>query len=112
PSEQPIGRQAIDPLDLMLQSSGGVRVVLLILIAASFAVWVIWFLKAFQLGRMSRAQHEFEHASRAASGVAELMGLARQHPGAPGAHIVRELGKRRAQPNLSAELLMSVAKRA
>ncbi len=109
---EPVGRQALDPFQLMMQASGVVLVVLLILVVASFAVWVIWFLKAFQLSRMRRAQFEFEHAARAATGVGELMGLARQHPLAPGAHIVRELGKRRAHPNLSAELLMSVAKRA
>ena len=39
----------LNPMRLMLGSSGVVLVVLLILIAAGTSVWVIWLLKAMQL---------------------------------------------------------------
>jgi biopolymer transport protein TolQ len=102
----------LDPISLMMHSSGVVLVVLLLLVLASFLVWVIWFLKTLQLRRLGRAQARFEeHASRAHSATT-LLGVANQHPDAPGARVVAELGRRQGQPNLSAELLMSVAKRA
>lgn len=111
-NENDVAPESLDPLQLVLQSSGVVLVVLMILVAASFAVWIIWFLKGLQLRRLHHAQVGFEDAARSASSAAELAAAARQHPAAPGARIVRELSKKRAQPNLSAELLMSVAKRA
>jgi biopolymer transport protein TolQ len=89
-----------------------VLVVLVVLVFASVAVWLIWFLKALQIRRLESAQEGFESALRAASSAADLAAAARQHPQAPGARVVRELSRKRAQPNLSAELLMSVAKRA
>lgn len=105
-------REALDPLELVLHSSGVVMVVLAILVVASVGVWLIWFLKGMQLRRLRSAQEGFEQAARSASTAADLAAAARQHPNAPGARIVRELSRKRAQPNLSAELLMSVAKRA
>lgn len=102
----------IDPLALAFQSEGVVLGVLLILIVASFAVWVIWFLKALQLGRLRSAQRDFEEAALSATSARELEVIANQHPSAPGARVVKQLGNRRDRPNLSAELLMSIAKRA
>jgi biopolymer transport protein TolQ len=102
----------MDPLHLMLESSGVVLVVLLILIVASFAVWLIWFLKALQIRRLRTAQRQFEEAALRARNTTDLESIARQYPTAPGARVAYELIKRRDQPNLSAELLMSVAKRA
>jgi biopolymer transport protein TolQ len=110
--KQPESPEALDPLSLVFQSSGVVLVVLVILVVASLAVWLIWFLKALQLRNMRSAQAGFEGVAKAASSAADLAAAARQHPHAPGARIVRELSKKRTQPNLSAELLMSVAKRA
>ncbi len=104
--------KALEPLDLMMQSSGVVLVVLLILIVASFAVWLIWFLKSLQLRRLQAAQSRFEEAASRAHGAYELEAVARQVADAPGSRVVFELLRRRNQPNLSAELLMSVAKRA
>lgn len=104
--------KATQPLDLMMQSSGVVLVVLLILVAASFAVWLIWFLKTLQLSRLRSAQTRFEEAASRASGAYELETAARSVSGAPGSRVVFELLRKRNQPNLSAELLMSVAKRA
>jgi biopolymer transport protein TolQ len=104
--------KALNPLDLMFQSSGVVLAVLLILVVASFAVWLIWFLKALQVRRLRAAQQQFEEAAVRARGAYELEAVARQYASAPGARVVFELLRRRDQPNLSAELLMSVAKRA
>lgn len=102
--------KAMQPLDLMLQSSGVVLVVLLLLLTASFAVWLIWFLKTLQLNRLRSAQLRFEEAAARAGGAYELESAARAVAGAPGSRVVFELLRRRSQPNLSAELLMSVAK--
>lgn len=104
--------KALNPVDLMLETSGVVLVVLLILIVASFAVWVIWFLKSLQIRRMRTAQQHFEDAALRARSAYELETIARQFATAPGARVIYELVRRKEQPNLSAELLMSIAKRA
>jgi biopolymer transport protein TolQ len=100
------------PIDLMLGSSGMVLVVLLMLIVASFAVWVIWFLKIFQLGRLRSAQHRFEVETGKAVTAEQLLTLATRHPDAPGARVVNELGRRQRVAGPNIELLKSVAKRA
>jgi biopolymer transport protein TolQ len=110
--EQTAPSVATGPIDLMLHSSGMVLIVLLLLIVASFAVWVIWFLKSFQLGRLRAAQARFEHESAAALSADQLFGLAARHPDAPGARVVAELARRQRQAALSAEILSSIAKRA
>ena len=102
----------IDPFQLMLDSSGVVLVVLLLLVVASILVWIIWFLKSLQLARMRGAQRRFEAEAEHATRSSELIGIAEQHREAPGARVVLELARRRRHPNLSAELLVSVAKRA
>ncbi|MEN9579392.1 MAG: hypothetical protein RJA70_2401, partial [Pseudomonadota bacterium] len=68
----------IDPLSLAFQSRGVVLGVLLILVVASFAVWVIWFLKALQLARMRSAQRDFEEAAASATSARELEVIADQ----------------------------------
>lgn len=102
----------LDPLALAFASRGVVLVVLLLLIAASFAVWVIWALKALQVGRLRRAQQNFERSAIAAGSALQLERLAHENGSAPGARVVAQLSMHKQQPNLSAELLMSVAKRA
>jgi biopolymer transport protein TolQ len=109
---EPAPVQALSPLQLVMNSSGVVLVVLLILISASFAVWLIWFLKSMQLGRLKVSQRDFEEAAVRARNATDLESIARQFPNAPGSRVIYELSRRREQPNLSAELLMSVAKRA
>jgi len=105
-------QKALNPIQLMLQSSGVVLVVLLILVAFAFGVWVIWFLKTMQLGRLRAAQHEFERATETIERPDDLVALALKHKAAPGARVVMELAKRHDAGAPSADLLMAVAKRA
>lgn len=105
------GAPALDPLSLVRQASGVVLVVLAILIVASFAVWMIWFLKAMQLRKLQAAQDRFERAAAEVSEASALVALGIQHKGAPGGRIVVEMAKR-PRSHLTAEFLMSVAKRA
>src|SRR4051812_36664471 len=101
----------LNPIDLALGSSGVVLLVLLILIAASLAVWIIWFLKSAQLRRMGSENRAFEQASSKLERPGELLELAQRHKSAPGARVVLELARRRRQGNTS-ELLQAVARRA
>ena len=102
----------LNPIRLMLGSSGVVLVVLLILMCAATGVWVIWFLKSLQLRRLRSAQHQFEAAAERVAGASDLISLALEHRDTPGARVVLEMAKRHHLPNLSADLLLAVAKRA
>ncbi|HEY3236334.1 MAG TPA: MotA/TolQ/ExbB proton channel family protein [Polyangiaceae bacterium] len=107
------GRTAeLDPIGLMLGSSGVVLVVLLILLCASTSVWLIWFLKSAQLRRLRSAQHRFERETLGVESASELIAVASRHAGAPGARVVFELAKRHHQANLTSEFLLAIAKRA
>jgi biopolymer transport protein TolQ len=108
----PVPNSDVSPIQLLLGSSGVVLVVLLILISASIAVWLIWFLKSLQLSRLRTAQHRFEQEAETVTRASDLISLALQHREAPGARVVLELAKRHHQPNLSSDLLAAVAKRA
>jgi biopolymer transport protein TolQ len=101
----------LDPLSLVLQASGVVLVVLVLLVVASFAVWLIWFLKSLQLRRLGAAQARFEREAGEVTEASALVSLGIQHKTAPGARVVVEMAKR-SRGNLTAEFLMSVAKRA
>jgi biopolymer transport protein TolQ len=107
----PAGAHALDPLSLVRQASGVVLVVLALLIVASFAVWMIWFLESMQLRKLQAAQDRFERAASEVAEASALVALGIQHKGAPGGRIVVEMAKR-PRSNLTAEFLMSVAKRA
>jgi len=104
--------KGLDPIGLMLGASGVVLVVLSILIVASCLVWLIWFLKAAQIGRLQSTHHAFEKASASVERASDLIALAIQHKSSPGARVVLELAKRHHQRHLTSELLMAVAKRA
>jgi biopolymer transport protein TolQ len=103
---------ALDPVHLMLNSSGVVLVVLIILIIASTAVWLIWFLKSTQLVRLRGAQHRFEREAEGLESASDLISLSLRHRSAPGARVVLELAKRHHQQNLTNDLVLAVAKRA
>jgi biopolymer transport protein TolQ len=107
----PAGTPTLDPLTLVRQASGVVLVVLALLIVASFAVWLIWFLKSMQLRKLQSAQDRFERDASEVAEASALVALGIQHKGAPGGRIVIEMAKR-PRSNLTAEFLMSVAKRA
>lgn len=98
----------LDPISLVLHSSGPVFVVVWVLVAAAVLVWVIAFLKTLQIGRLSRAEKRFEREARLASNADELFDAANRFQDAPGAVVVLELGKRSG----SQKWLDSVAKRA
>jgi biopolymer transport protein TolQ len=121
PSEVPIALasastgsapKTLDPIQLMLSSSGVVLVVLLLLIAASTLVWLIWILKSAQLGRLISAQHKFEVEAERVSSAADLVHLAQRHLGAPGARVVLELGKHQHLIYQGPDYLIAVSKRA
>ena len=112
PGGDPEKAAALNPIDLMFESSGVVLVVLMLLVVASFAVWVIWLLKAMQIGRLRGLQLGFERAATQAASSQELVALAMQHPGAPGARVVTELARRSNQRHLTAELLQAIGRRA
>jgi biopolymer transport protein TolQ len=105
-------QEPLNPIQLMLQSSGVVLVVLLVLVVFSFGVWVIWFLKEMQLNRLRSAQHDFERASETVERPDDLVALAIRHKSAPGARVVMELARRHDTGSPSTDLLMAVAKRA
>ncbi|HEX7452313.1 MAG TPA: MotA/TolQ/ExbB proton channel family protein [Polyangiaceae bacterium] len=104
--------KGVDPIGLMLGASGVVLVVLSILVVASCLVWLIWFLKSAQIGRLLSTHRAFEKATATTEHASDLIALAIQHKAAPGARVVLELAKRHHQRHLTSELLMAVAKRA
>jgi biopolymer transport protein TolQ len=111
PAENPQA-PALDPIQLVLGASGVVLVVLALLVVASILVWLIWFLKAAQLGRLRSAERSFEQEAETVERSQDLIALALAHKEAPGARVVLELAKRHHQRHLTAELLNAVAKRA
>jgi biopolymer transport protein TolQ len=104
--------KGLDPIQLMLSSSGVVLVVLLLLITASTLVWLIWFLKSAQIGRLASAHHKFEVEAERVSSSSDLVHLAQQHLGAPGARVVLELAKHQHLVSQGPDYLISIAKRA
>ncbi|HLV64957.1 MAG TPA: MotA/TolQ/ExbB proton channel family protein [Polyangiaceae bacterium] len=104
--------KALDPLSLMLGSSGVVLVVLVILIVASALVWLIWFLKFAQLRRLRSAEELFERASEKLPRPADLVSLAQRHASAPGARVVLAIARRQQTQPAGADLLTAVARRA
>jgi len=102
----------LDPMELMLSSSGVVLVVLCILVLFSTMVWVIWLLKWMQLSRLRSALQRFETDSERIAENGELVSLALKHQSSPGGRIVLELAKRQDQGDLGVDHLLAVAKRA
>ena len=109
---QPPEPHQLDPLQLMMGTSGIVLVVLIALMIASFAVWIIWLLKTLQVSRLRSLNREFEREAEAVVNAQDLISLALRYESAPGGRVVIELAKRHHQQNLSAELLQAVARRA
>jgi len=98
----------LDPVSLVLHSSGPVFVVVWTLLAAAVLVWVITVLKLIQVARLTAMQDRFEKESAHAHSADQLFSLAQRHGEAPGARVVMELSRRSG----SDKLLDSIAKRA
>lgn len=98
----------LDPVSLILNSSGPVFVVVWLLIVAAVLVWFIAVLKLLQLRRWNAAEKKFEGDAVKAQDADTLFDIARHHGDAPGARVVFELQKRRDNPTM----LESSAKRA
>lgn len=103
---------SLDPLDLILHSSGVVLVVLVMLVLCATTVWVVWILKSQQLSRLRRAHNKFEREAESASDGADLVAMAMRNRDAPGARVVLELAKRQAHEGAGAELYLAIARRA
>lgn len=112
PTEPTTQELALDPLSLMLRSSGVVLVVLLILIVASLLVWVVWFVKSAQLRRMRLDHARFEQEASDAPDATTLIQSALRHKQSPGARVVLALAKQHQDKHPTKELLAAIARRA
>ncbi len=103
---------ALNPVDLILNASGIVLVVLILLGIASTMVWLIWVAKSSQLSALVKSQRKFEQAAASAYSGADLLSVASSHSGAPGARVVKALAARQREGHVTRDLLNAVAKRA
>jgi biopolymer transport protein TolQ len=99
----------LDPVSLVLHSSGPVFIVVWSLVAAALVVWIIASLKLLQLARLSRAERRFEAEAVQATSADQLFSLSRRHADAPGARVVLEIGRRSGGPQ---KVIEAAAKRA
>lgn len=102
----------LDPMSLVLDSSGVGLLVIALLSVASVLVWVIWLAKWMQLSRLSTQHRRFERAMASVSGSQELLQIAEELRAAPGSAVVRALGARLSDRYVNGELLSAVARRA
>jgi biopolymer transport protein TolQ len=98
----------LDPVSLVMGSSGPVLAVVGLLAASAVVVWGVGALKLLQLGRLKRAERAFEREAACATFPEDLFALAHRHESAPGARIVLELARRAGDT----KLLAAIAKRA
>ena len=88
------------------------QIVLALLVVASLLVWMIWFAKWLQLGRLEGLHKKLERATSSARGPRELVEVAESMRAAPGAQIIRAMAARLDDGQNSADLLAAVARRA
>jgi biopolymer transport protein TolQ len=84
----------LDPVTLLLNASGPVKLTVALLLLASTMVWVIAVLKWLQLSRLRSAEANFQRDAMRASTGAELFEIAGAHRSAPGGRIVAWLQMR------------------
>ena len=84
----------LDPISLVVHSSGPIFVVVWSLVAAALLVWVIAVLKLLQVTRLSAAERRFEAEAVQATSADQLFALSRRHAEAPGARVVQEIARR------------------
>src|SRR5690349_10565390 len=99
----------LDPVSLVVHSSGPVFVVVWTLVAAAVVVWIITALKLLQLARLSAAERRFQSEAVQATSADQLFALSRRHAEAPGARVVLELARRSGG---QAKIIEAAAKRA
>jgi len=102
----------IDLVSVMREASLPGQIVLALLVVASLLVWMIWFAKWLQLGRLEGLHKKLERATSTARGARELVDVAEAMRAAPGAQIIRAMAARLDEGQNSAELLAAVARRA
>jgi biopolymer transport protein TolQ len=107
-AEEATQKVNLNPVDIVLHSSGPVFVVFWLLVAMSTLVWIIAILKAIQIARMRAALHAFERDAFHLVDANQLFELAKHHSGSPGGRVVLQLSKRGGSP----KMLESIAKRA
>lgn len=109
-SAAPSGDTPVDmnPVKLVLDSSGPVFAVLCLLVVMAVFGWVIAILKAMQLGRMRASLHVFEKQVFNLVDAKDLFDAAARNSMSPGARVVLALSKRGG----SLKVLESMAKRA
>jgi biopolymer transport protein TolQ len=98
----------LNPVDLVLKSSGPVFAVFWGLVVMAALVWVLAILKALQIARMRSELHKFERDAFNMVDASQLFELARRTQTSPGGRIVLALSKRGG----SHKLLEAIAKRA
>jgi biopolymer transport protein TolQ len=95
PSSEPTALAIkLDPVSLLWNASGPVRITVIILLVAGTAVWLIAILKFLQLSRLHAAERTFEQAAQKAGAAKDLYATAAGHASAPGSRIVMMLGMR------------------
>jgi len=103
-----VARVDLDPVQLILNASGPVFVVIWLLIAASALVWIIAVLKGLQLRRWSAAEKRFETEMADAREPEAMLEIAERLRTAPGARVVAQLARHLGEPRV----LSAVSKRA
>ena len=100
----------LDPVTLLLNASGPVKLTVALLLLASTMVWVIAVLKWLQLSRLRSAEANFQKDAMRANSGAELFEIAGAHRSAPGGRIISWLQMRGAPG--STERLRAIVDRA
>jgi biopolymer transport protein TolQ len=100
----------LDPVTLLLNASGPVKLTVALLIIASTLVWIIAILKWLQLARLRSAEANFQRDAMRAGNGAELFAIAGAHRSAPGGRILAWLQMRGAPG--STERLRAIVDRA
>lgn len=90
----------LDPLSLLFNASGPVKIINWMLVAAAAAVWIVAILKALELGRYRSAQRRFDAEAGQAQTADQLFEIARAHGSAPGARVVLSLAQAAGHPDL------------
>jgi biopolymer transport protein TolQ len=80
----------LDLVGLFMHASWPIKTTISLLVVCSLLVWVIAVLKLLQLGRLRRAESDFDRRVRNATSLDALFDVARSHY-APGARVVGEL---------------------